>query len=106
MVKALTLQIDRKLFQRNNFLEELLIMSSLDDWSPPVSPSIIAAMEVDVIPETCSSQTEDYYAPGNRSNTASPSKLSDIGDVFGQEQNLDDFPITSTQFDNLNDGQV
>ncbi|CAC5416477.1 unnamed protein product [Mytilus coruscus] len=80
-------------------------MSSLDDWSPPVSPSIIAAMEVDVIPETCPSQTEDYYALGNRSNTVSPSKLSDIGDVFGQEQNLDDFPITSTQFDNLNDGQ-
>ncbi|CAG2208004.1 unnamed protein product [Mytilus edulis] len=77
-------------------------MSSLDDWSPPVSPSIIAAMEVDVIPETCPSQTEDYF---NRSNTASPSKLSDIGDVFGQEQNLDDFPTTSTQFDNLNDGQ-
>lgn len=48
----------------------------------------------------------DFYATGDRSNTASPSKLSDIGDVFGQEQNLDDFPITSTQFDNLNDGQV
>jgi hypothetical protein len=36
-------------------------MSSLDDWSPPVSPSLIAAMEVNVIPETCPSQID-----GNR----------------------------------------
>lgn len=40
-------------------------MSSLDDWSPPVSPSIIAAMEMDVVPDTCPSQVPETQLDGN-----------------------------------------